>query len=323
MERRSRSALCAGPRCYKTLGALDLGRLSLITLFRVLVGAVVYSTVVVLAAPFPGAAGMMLIFPALNGLGFLFAKQASIGAMAKSMLWMPAINGSLCASYIILFLSLAGTISPTVLAWGLFATVMLAWMLIASRKKVRDGIPEEYQFRCGVIFAVAGMLFTGTACLLQNQGHFAPSINISEQSIMPWKLIEQTIWQTRFRIGLFAVCLLVFLLSVRYLPISEEDQGVLAGLPIVPFGGLVSVAGDGAMEIGGRVQILDDMLIGVWLAPAIAIWFIYGLSRYLTARQTLPVQLLDDGMRFLILIMGWALCGIAISAITCVLTAVA
>jgi hypothetical protein len=92
------------------------GGFSLITVFRVLVGAVAYATIVALAGPFPGAAGLMLIFPALNGLGLFFAKQARIGAMAKSMLWMPVINGSLCAGYIIIFRLLAGVIPPTVLA---------------------------------------------------------------------------------------------------------------------------------------------------------------------------------------------------------------
>jgi hypothetical protein len=197
----------------------------------------------------------MLIFPALNGLGLFFAEQARIGAMAKSMLWMPVINGSLCASYIIFFRFLAGVIYPSVLAWGLFAIVMSAWMLIASRKKVRDGIPEEHQFRCAVIFTLGGMLLAGIAYFLMSPV-FAPRMSISEQSIMSWKLIEHTVWQTRFKTGMFAVCLLVFLLSMRYLPISDEDRGVLAGLPIVPFGGLVSVAGDGVIEVARRVQCL-------------------------------------------------------------------
>jgi hypothetical protein len=84
----------------------------------------------------------------------------------------------------------------------------------------------------------------------------------------------------------------------------------------------VSVAGDSVIEIGRRVQILDGMFIGVWIAPAIAIWFIYGFSRYLTARQMLTVQVLDDGIRFLALITGWALCGITMAAITYALNAV-
>jgi hypothetical protein len=199
---------------------------------------------------------------------------------------------------------------------------MSAWMLIVSRKKVRDGIPEEHQFSCAVIFTLGGMLLAGIAYFLMNPVHFVPGISASEESTMSWKVVEDTIWLTRFKIGMFAVCLLIFLLSMRNLPISDEDRGVLAGLPIVPFGGLVSVAGDGVIEIGRRVQILDGMFIGVWLAPAIAIWFIYGFSRYLTARQPRPVQVLDDGIRFLALITGWALCGITMAAITYALDAV-
>ncbi len=311
------------PNWHITLDQIPmrLNHLCSLAVCRVLVGTAVYATIVVLAAPFPDAAGLMLIFPALNGLGLFFARQTSIGAIAKSMLWMPVINGSLCAAYIMLFLLLAGFIAPTVLAWGLFAMVMSAWMLISSRRNVRDGIAQEHQFRCAVIFMLGGVLLAGISYLLLHRADFAPSMNASGQSVISWELIEHSIWENRFKIGMFAACLLVFLLSMRYLPVSDEDQGVLAGLPLVPFGGLVSVAGDDAMEIGRRIQILDGMLVDVWLAPAIAVWFIYGLSRCLQARQTLPVQVLDDGIRFLILIMGWACCGLAIAAITCALNA--
>ena len=59
---------------------------------RVAAGTAVYICLVVLAAPFPHAAGLMLTFPALNGLAFFFAEQPSIGPMARSMLWLPVIN---------------------------------------------------------------------------------------------------------------------------------------------------------------------------------------------------------------------------------------
>ena len=79
----------------------------MITFIRALLGTTVYAIIIVLAAPFPGAAGLFLTFPALNGLGFLFSPRKNVEPMAKSMLWMPVINGTLCAAYIVVFLMLA------------------------------------------------------------------------------------------------------------------------------------------------------------------------------------------------------------------------
>ena len=40
--------------------------------------------IVVLAAPFPSAAGMFLVFPALNGLGFFFSAPAAVERRRRS-----------------------------------------------------------------------------------------------------------------------------------------------------------------------------------------------------------------------------------------------
>jgi len=62
---------------------------------RVAVGTAVYVTIVVLATPLPAAAGLMLTFPALNGLAFFFSEDERAASIAKSMFWMPAVNGVL------------------------------------------------------------------------------------------------------------------------------------------------------------------------------------------------------------------------------------
>src|SRR5262245_61626479 len=91
----------------------------------------------------------MLTFPALNGLAFFFAEQRSVGPIARSMLWLPVINGSLCAAFMIVFLSLLGEINKTVLAGSLAVAVVGAWILIAFRPKVFAGIPGRRRFRTG------------------------------------------------------------------------------------------------------------------------------------------------------------------------------
>ena len=83
---------------------------------RVAVGTAVYVVIVALAALLPSAAGLMLTFPALNGLAFFYSDDASATSIARSMFWMPVVNGVLCACYVVLFLLLAKTLPPTILA---------------------------------------------------------------------------------------------------------------------------------------------------------------------------------------------------------------
>jgi hypothetical protein len=91
---------------------------------QIVVGTTVYALIVVLASTVPAAAGLMLTFPALNGLGFFFSRQENIDAMAQTMLWMPPLNGALCAAYMLLFLALNRIEgSPTSVAWVLIVAM--------------------------------------------------------------------------------------------------------------------------------------------------------------------------------------------------------
>src|SRR5215813_6458709 len=68
----------------------------------------------------PRAAGMMLTFPALNGLGLLTAEGRDLHLMARAMLPMIALNGLLCATYIIAQRQLRSrltSLSPCIHAW--------------------------------------------------------------------------------------------------------------------------------------------------------------------------------------------------------------
>ena len=78
-------------------------------LSRLAVGMAVYVVIVLFATSLPLAAGMMLTFPALNGLALYFSTPASIEPIARTMIWMPLINGVLCALYILLFLRYTNT----------------------------------------------------------------------------------------------------------------------------------------------------------------------------------------------------------------------
>ena len=105
-------------------------------------------------------------------------------------------------------------------------------------------------------------------------------------------------------------------MATAYLPLRDSVRGVLAGLPIVPFGGLVSVAVDGASSLDARLQALYAMTVTVWLGPAVAIWFICAIARYFTTRQTLRAPGQDAAARFVVLVIAWLGCFAAILGVS-------
>jgi hypothetical protein len=285
----------------------------LITFIRALLGTTVYAIIIVLAAPFPGAAGLFLTFPALNGLGFLFSPRENVEPMANSMLWMPVINGTLCAAYIVVFLMLAQVVASTMLAWALVIAAAGVWFAVVSRRIVMDGIARTHQLIYGIVVLLVGCALVAIAARLSS-GHAAGSAWTAHLPISSDSLL-QILWQGRLKVALFAASLVLFLVLTARLPISPGARGILAGLPIVPFGGLVSVAGDSGVDLSERLHIFERMAVSVWLGPAVAIAFIFGYSKYLGSRRPLEATALDSTMRFAVLVVAWLLCGLAILGI--------
>jgi len=284
------------------------------TIFRVLFGTFVYTIIIALAAPFPSAAGLFLTFPALNGLGFFYSARSDVEAMAKSMLWLPVINGALCAAYIVVFLALNQGADPTMLAWVLAITVALVWLAIAFRKPIRDGIAQRHQLTYAVIVLLAGCALVAIAPHVLNGPAIAQSSSESTLIANSFDLFIQILWQSKLKNTLFASCLLFFLVLTAIIPRPPDVRGILAGLPIVPFGGLVSVAGDSA-ALSEHLNIFERMAASVGLAPAVAVWFIYGYSKYLTTRKPLRAHFLDAAITFAALLGAWFFCGLAIIGI--------
>jgi hypothetical protein len=272
---------------------------------RVVAGTAVYVAIVVLAAPLPAAAGVMLTFPALNGLFFFFSGDARAAAIARSMLWMPVINGALCGGYILLFAGLAASGSSVLVAWCLLMAVVVIWYAIVSRRRVRAGIAPERQLTYAVMATLGGALMVvvvGAAVAHMGSGPVTVPATAGAGGAQ-W--IVETIVRSKLKIGLFAATLAILLAAAAYFPISDSTRGILSGLPIVPFGGLVAIAGDGGIGLGERVAIIDGMARGVWLGPAVAIWFIYCLSRFLSTRAEVQPPALDTAIRFGALVAGW------------------
>jgi len=284
---------------------------------RVVAGTAVYVAIVLLAAPLPAAAGIMLTFPALNGLFFFFSGDERAAGIARSMLWMPVINGALCGGYILLFAMLARSVSPAVVAWSLLLAVVILWYACVTRRWVRAGVAPERQFAYAVAATLVGalMVIVVGAAAARTGGAPITVPGAADADGAPW--IVATILRSRLKIALFAATLAVVLLAAAYFPLSDSTRGILSGLPVVPFGGLVAIAADGSMSLHERLHILAGMGRGVWLGPAVAIWFIYCLSRFLGNRAKTQPPARDAAIRFGALVAGWLAAFAIIVAVGC------
>jgi hypothetical protein len=59
------------------------------------------------------------------------------------------------------------------------------------------------------------------------------------------------------------------------------------------------------MSADARLAVIAGMLRGVWLAPAVAVWFILGFSRFLDARTKRRSPAADTAIRSGALVAGW------------------
>jgi hypothetical protein len=288
---------------------------------RVAAGTAVYAVIVVLAGSLPAAAGLMLTFPALNGLAFFFSEDERAASIAKSMLWMPAINGVLCAGYISSFALLATEHAATLVAWCLVALDVAFWLVCVSRARVRLGVAREHQLAfvvamtlIGLVLAVGGGFEAAWLPVAAPHDQLAPAGDGAH-----W--IASALGRGQLKIGLFALALLVFFSVIAWLPISDSTRGILSGLPLVPIGGLVAIAGDAGISFDARLQVFAGMMSGVWLGPAVAAWFIFLLSRYLSMRARLRTSVADRLIRAVALLAGWVAAFGAIIAVANVIKA--
>lgn len=261
---------------------------------RVAAGTAVFALIVWLAGHFPAAAGLMLTFPALNGLAFAYSRHDTVRGITATMLWMPLLNGLLCVAYITAFLALAEAQHATALAWLLAGGVALAWLAVATRLNHRRGVPPRWQASYAAAIVLAGIAFTlawwaSAESPADTSGSAKPAL-------------------TALKIVLFAFALFLLVVLPPLFRWKDGASGILSGLPLVVLGGLLSVAQDGAIDLEVRRALLAQMMFGVWLAPAMAVMFIFGVSRALAPERV-------HRMRIAVVAAGWVLCFAAILAV--------
>jgi hypothetical protein len=287
---------------------------------RVAAGTLVYAGIVAAAAVLPAAAGLMLTFPTINGLAFFFSGDAKAASMARTMLWMPIINGALCALYMLVLLAV-GTRSSTALAgWLLLLLVVALWYACVSRKTVMEGIAPQYQLAYSIAATLIGAVFVIVALALSARLGAVPH-DAYATGWENWGWVIEAMLQSKLKIVLFAVAFSAFIVAEAYFPISDAARGVLSGLPIVPFGGLVSIAGDPGIALAERIHITRGMMTSVWLGPAVAIWFIYYMSMLYSTRRTLAVGWRNESARFAAVVIGWTACFLIIIAMSAAIDA--
>lgn len=276
---------------------------------RLAFGTAIYVLIVVLAAGLPTASGLMLTFPALNGLAYVFARNEEVDDKTCTMIWMPVLNGLLCAAYIGLFLRQPALHGDSLAELLLQLAVLLTvWGFIAKVLLLTGGIAARWRSGFAILVLVAGAM-AAVALWPDSQ----PMTALPGQAAQPGDLLA-VLDHNRLKIGLFAAVLFAYLVISEYCRVPAGLKGVLAGLPLLPFFGLLSIALDDTIAIDARLSILNQMGFGLCLAPAIAVLFIHGVSAVLVRacdQQGRPGML----QRFAVVACGWLVCGLVIAVL--------
>jgi hypothetical protein len=244
---------------------------------------------------------MMLTFPMLNGFAFIYSQRDDIAAVTSPMLWMPLLNAAICMTYMSAFIALAGWAPAAMLAWGIAAGVALLWLVLARSQRVRRGVARAWQRHYVAAVPIAGAVLTLGWWLAFGTDATA----VTAHSALQW-----------YKVVLFALALGLLIVLPPLLGWGPGARGILSGLPLVSLAGLLGIALDGAIALEVRRALFGQMMLGVWLSPAIAVAYIFGVSRVLARAGAYR-------WRVVVVVMGWVLCGLVIAVTAPALQALA
>jgi hypothetical protein len=227
-------------------------------------GTAVFAAVLGLASRYPTAAGLMLTFPMLNGFAFIYSRHEDVAAATAPMLWMPLLNAAICVAYMSAFIALAGWAPVAVLAWSIAAGAAVLWLVMARSQRVRRGVARAWQWHYVAAVPIAGAVLT----LAWWIGFSAGAAPVAAPSALQW-----------YKVVLFAIALGMLIVLPSLLGWGPGARGILSGLPLVSLAGLLGIALDGTIALEARRALFGQMMLGVWLSPAIAVAYIFGVSR--------------------------------------------
>ncbi len=242
---------------------------------KIAIGASFYLVLISFARHMPGAAGIMLTFPALNGLALLFADRESLPRVAGTMLAIPLANAVLCFASILTIGRFPILVADETLAYASLAALFVIWITAATTLpivQVAERVRTPFSVACSVGL-IALTLHLGSS-LTHDAGTPGSWLDFANAN--------------RDRIGLFAICLVIVAAYTerRWFAPSPHVLGLIGGLPLVTFIGLATTATDRTRSLDQRLASLHDMQMTVWLGPILSIWFIHLFSLYLARRPS-------------------------------------
>jgi hypothetical protein len=252
----------------------------------------------------PRAAGMMLTFPALNGLGLLTAESHDLHLMARAMLPMIALNGLLCAVYIIAQRQLRYRLPHLALpvhVWTVLGVCAVLWggMALWVAPVVQAYLVSARQimaFLCA--YAVASVLLT---------------VRLLWSPIHQHGRVRQGVWNVlranAGRVGGMFILLLLVMLVAR--GGAEAWAGRLSALPLLPFYSLF-ILSSARLHTHHEVARLEHVGSTVLLGPVVAMTFVWVFVHYLSALSLLHSAASSMAAGVLGLLILWGLCGLTI-----------
>jgi len=251
----------------------------------------------------PRAAGMLLTFPALNGLGLLMAGSDALHLMARAMLPMIALNGLLCAAYIVTqcqLLSRLTHLSPRVRVWTLLAACVVLWGGMAQwvAPVVQAYLVSSRQIMAFIrAYAVGSVPLT--VCLLRSPLHDHGRRR---------QRFRDVLRANAGRVGGMFILLVLVMLVAR--GGAEAWAGRLSALPLLPFYSLL-ILSPTRLHTQPAVTHLEHGGGTVLLGPVVAMTFVWVFVQYLSALPLLhAVSSMIAGVLGLLTL--WGVCGLTI-----------
>ena len=238
----------------------------------------------------------MLTFPALNGIAFIFSRHDNVDAITATMLWMPLLNGTLCVAFLATFIATATPGNASALAWWLALGMALLWPALATRPCVRRGVAPYLQWPYSAMIVLFGAGLTLAWWYFTGPGASASTSDAAIKPALSW-----------LKVALFAVAMLLLIVLPPRFRWKDGASGILSGLPLISLAGLLIIGQDSMIDLEVRRALFTQMMLGVWLAPAMAVTFIFSVSRALKHQRA-------HQLRVVVVTAGWILCFATIAA---------
>ena len=254
----------------------------------------------------PRVAGMLLTFPALNGIGLLIGESRDVYVMASAMLPMIATNGVLCAVYLLAY---------------------RYWVAPADAKPHQGKAVLAAGACLSVWGLVALLLAPSLQAWLQTLGHMG--LFWVGYGVGVWPLTARLLWVSipehmgRKRrlwevirtnpVKIAGMLLLIMLVMLVARCGADAWAGRLSTLPILPFYSLLMLP---AAEPDWRqgVQKLQQLGSTVLLGPLVAMAFVWTFVRYLGVLRHHDQSSVYLGAGIVGLLGLWGVCGCLIVA---------